>query len=89
MPLYSKVRRSAGSIGLIKKALFNEVTPIFAQVRGNFIINNNKYKPERSILLSHLNDHIRLKTILITQLHLIDKLKHLTGRFLIPLIPLY
>ena len=46
----SKLHRSAGSIGFIKKALFNKVTPKFAQIRGNFINES-----ERSILLSHLN----------------------------------
>ena len=54
----SKLHRSAGSIGFIKKALFNEVTPNFAQVRGNFISKIDKYNSERSILLSHLNDHV-------------------------------
>ena len=40
----SKLHRSAGNIGFIKKALFNEVTPKFAQARGNFINKNDKYK---------------------------------------------
>ena len=51
------------------KALFNEVTRKIAQVRGNLISKNDKYKFERSILLSRLNDHvIRLKTLAITQI---------------------
>ena len=54
----SKLHRSVGSTGFIKKALFNEVTPKFAQVRGNFINKNDKYKPERIILLSHLNYNV-------------------------------
>ena len=45
----SKLHRSAASIGFTKKALFNEITPKFAQVRGNFINKNDKYKSERSI----------------------------------------
>ena len=45
----SKLHRSAASIGFTKKALFKEITPKFAQVRGNFINKNDKYKSERSI----------------------------------------
>ena len=53
----------------LMKALFNEVTRKIAQVRGNLISKNDKYKFERSILLSRLNDHvIRLKTLTITQI---------------------
>ena len=33
----SKLHRTAGSIGFIKKALHNEVTPKFAQVKGKNI----------------------------------------------------
>ena len=56
------------------------------QVRGTFTNNNDKYKSERAIL-SHLNDHINRLIILVVRQHqLIDKLKHLTGRFLHDLI---
>ena len=83
----SKLHRSTGSIGFINKVLFNEVKPKLAQVRGNFINNNDKYKSKRILLLLLLKDHdVRLKTIVITQYQLIDKLKHLTGRFLYSLI---
>ena len=86
----SKLHRSAGSIGFIKKALFNEVTPNFAQDRGNFISKIDKCKSERSIFLSHLNDHvIQLKILGSTQHQLIDKLRHLTGRLLYRLIVNY
>ena len=54
----SKLHRTAGSIGFIKKALYNDITPKFAQVKGNFVNNNDRYKSERSVLLSHLNEHI-------------------------------
>ena len=82
----SKLHRSAGSIGFTKKALFNKVTPKFAQVRGNFINENDKYKSERSILLSHLNIMLFDWTLISTQHQVIDKPKHLTGRFLYSLI---
>ena len=66
--------------------LFNEVTSKFKEIRGNFINKHNKYKSERSILLSHLNDVIRLKILVSIQHQLIDKLKCLTGRFLYSLV---
>ena len=40
----SKLHRSPGSIGFIRKALSNEVTSKFTQVWDNFIKNNDKYK---------------------------------------------
>ena len=49
---------AAGSIGFIKKALYHKITPKSAQVQGNFINKNNKYKAEKGILLSHLNDYV-------------------------------
>ena len=56
----SKLHRTAGSIGFIKKALHHEVTPKFAQVKGNFINVNDRYKSEKRILLSHLDDSNKL-----------------------------
>ena len=55
----SKLHRISGSIGFIKKAFHNEVKPKFAQVKGNFININDRFKSEKSILLSHFNDHLR------------------------------
>ena len=40
-------KKTAGSISFIKKALCHEITPKFAQVQGNFINKNNKYKAEK------------------------------------------
>ena len=56
----SKLHRTAGSIGFIKKALHHEVTPKFTQVKGNFINVNDRYKSEKCILLSHLDDSNKL-----------------------------
>ena len=42
-----KKKKPAGSISFIKKALCHEITPKFAQVQGNFINKNNKYKAEK------------------------------------------
>lgn len=44
----SKLHLSGESI--IEKTLFDAVTAKFAQVRDNFINNNDKFKSERSIL---------------------------------------
>ena len=57
------------SIGFIKKALHNEVTPKFAQVKGKFININDRFKSEKSIFLSHLNNHVRSHKLLILKHH--------------------
>ena len=58
-------------------------TPKFAQVQGNFINKNNKYKEEKRILLSHLNDHVcSLKSLCKRHYSLCTELKQLTGKFL-------
>ena len=37
----SRIHKTAGSIGFIKKALYHKITPEFAQVQGNFINKND------------------------------------------------
>ena len=65
----SKLHPTSRSIGFIKQALHNEVTPKFAQVKGNFININDRFKSEKSILLSHLNDHVCSYKLLISKHH--------------------
>ena len=79
----SKIYKTAGSIGFIKKPLYHEIRPKFAQVQGNFINKNDKYKAQKSILLSHLNDHVcSLKILCKIHYCLCTELKQLTGKFL-------
>ena len=54
----SKLHRTAGSIDFIKKALYHNVIRKFARVNGNFINKNDQYKSEKSVLCSHLNEHL-------------------------------
>ena len=42
-----KKKKTAGSIGFIKKALCHEITPKFAQVQGNFINKNINIKQKK------------------------------------------
>ena len=79
----SKIHKTAGSIGFNKKAFYHEITPKFAQFQSNFINKNSKYKAEKSILLSHLNDHVcSLKSLCKKHHSLCTELKKLTGKFL-------
>lgn len=79
----SKLHRTAGSIGFIRKALYHEVIPKFARVNGNFINKNEQYKSERSVLCSHLNEHVHtLKSLVSKHYVLKDKLKQVTGQLL-------
>ena len=54
----SKLQKRTSSIGFIKKAVHNEVTPKFATVKGQFLNTNDKWKCEKQILISHLQDHV-------------------------------
>ena len=38
--------------------MHHKITPKSAQLQGNFINKNNKYKAEKGTLLSHLNEHV-------------------------------
>ena len=78
----SKLHRTAGSIGFIKKALYHEVIPKFARVNGNFINKNEQYKSERSVLCSYLNEHVHTSKSLVSKHVLKDKLKQVTGQLL-------
>ena len=71
----SKLHWTAGSIGFIKKALHHGATPKFAQVKGNFVNVNDRYKSEKCILLSQLNDRVHSNKLLIKKDHLLNKLK--------------
>ena len=83
----SKLHRASGSISFIKKALHNEVSPKFAQVKGNFLNINDRFKSEKSILLSHLNEHVRSYRLLISKHHYIMiKLKDICGILLISVV---
>ena len=79
----SKIDKTAGSIRFIKKALYHKIKPISAQVQSDFINNNNKNKGDKSILLSHFNDHVcSFKKLCKKHNSLCIELKQLTGKFL-------
>ena len=78
----SKLHRTAGSIGFIKKALYHEIIPKFARVNGNFINKKDQYKSERSVLCSHLNEHVHTLKSLVSKYVLKEKLKQVTGQLL-------
>ena len=66
-----------------KKALYHEITPKLEQVQGNFINKNNKYRAEKSILLSHLNNEVSsLKSFCKKLYSLCTELKQMIGKFL-------
>ena len=48
--LSSKIQRTSSSIGFIYKAIFHEVIPTFAKVKGQFVNVKDKYKAEKFIL---------------------------------------
>ena len=61
----SKIQRTTSSIAFIQKALYYEVTPTFAKVKGQFINLKDQRSAEKKELLSHLKDHrFRLRKLL-------------------------
>ena len=79
----SKLHRTAESIGFIKKVLYHEIIPKFARVNANFINKKDQYKSEKSILCSHLNEHVlTLKSLVSKHYVLKEKLKQVTGQLL-------
>ena len=76
-------KKTAGSIGFIRKALCHEMTPKFAQVQGNFINKKNKYKAEKVYFLSHLNDDVcSLKRFCKKHYSHCPELRQFTGKIL-------
>ena len=75
----SKLHWIVETIGFIKKALHYEFMPKFAQVKGNFMNVNDRYKSENCILLSHLHDNVRSNKLLIKKPYLLNKLKQECG----------
>ena len=55
----SKLQRKAADIGFVEKAIINEVTPIFAKVRGAFTSPKDKWSAEKSIMKSNLDNHYK------------------------------
>ena len=81
--LSSKIQRTSSSIGFIYKAIYHEVTPTFAKVKGQFVNMKDKYKAEKSILQSHLTAHKHnLKDLCIKHTVFSESLKNKVGMVL-------
>ena len=52
--LTSKLQRTAANIVFINKVIYNQVIPKLAEVKGEFLNNNDKHDSEIKILLCHL-----------------------------------
>ena len=75
-----KLHNTAGSIGFIKKELYAHVTPKFAQIKGQFVNNEEKHQAERRLMLSHVSKHTkRLKEITKQHHEISGKLITITG----------
>ena len=55
--ILSKLHKSSSSTPFIKKALYQNVTPTFAKVKGKFLNGNVKLNAEKDLSKSHLNKH--------------------------------
>ena len=57
--LTSKLQQAATNTGFINKAIHNQVIPKFAEVKGQFLKNNDKHDSKMKILHSHLLENKR------------------------------
>ena len=55
--IISKLHKLSSSVGFIKKSLFNNITPTFAKVKGQFINKNTKLNAEKEVMKNHLSKH--------------------------------
>ena len=79
----SKLQKTASSIGFIEHALYHQITPKFANVKGQFLHRADKWKAEKSIPLSHLKTHKKsVKNLSIRYNELMEKLKRKIGELL-------
>ena len=53
----SKLQKTAPSIGFMGHAIYHRITPKFANVKCQFLRTGEKWKAEKSILVSHLKTH--------------------------------
>ena len=54
--LTSKLQHTAANIGFINQAIHNKVIPKFAEVKGQFLKNNDKHDSEMKILTSEYSN---------------------------------
>ena len=62
--ILSKLHKSSSSTAFIKKALYKNVAPTFAKVKGQFLNGNVKLNAEKDLMKSHLNKHLMILEIL-------------------------
>ena len=86
----SKLQNTASSTGFIEHALYHQITPKFANVKGQFLHTGDKWKAEKSILVSHLKTHKKsVDNLSIRHDELLDKLKSNIGELLSNFIVVY
>ena len=64
-----KLHNTASSIAFIKKALFVNVIPVFAKVKGQFLNEENRITSSQGILKSHLTKHTQDLTTIYNDLY--------------------
>ena len=81
----SRLQRIAASIAFIDQALFQNVIPTFAKVKGNFLNDKDRKKTEIRILKTHRENHRKtLKYISSEQYELKKKTKTFSNKSISP-----
>ena len=53
----SKLHKTSSSIAFIKEALYNNITPTFAKIKGQFLNNKTVKDSEQTLMKNHMNSH--------------------------------
>ena len=63
--LSNQLHKTTASIGFIKKALCNNVTPKFATIKGQFLQKADQIQAQRLLMCTHLKQHgIQCKSLI-------------------------
>ena len=76
----SKLHKLSSSVAFTKKALYNNIRPIFAKIKRQFLNANTKSNAEKDLMRGHINKHYNdIRLLRLDYCELKEKLQLLVG----------
>ena len=76
----SKLPRSSSNVAFTKKVLYNNITPIFAKIKRQFLNGNTKSNAEKGLVRGHVNKRYNdIRLLIFDYCELKEKLQLLVG----------
>ena len=76
----SKLPRSSSNVAFTKKVLYNNITPIFAKIKRQFLNANTKSNAKKDLMRGHINKHYNdIRLLRLDYCELKEKLQLLVG----------